>query len=79
MPKTKRDELKRKWAQAKAHLEEAAIDILELQAEFNPTHPDYAELCDYVLQGISICMDGWDSFSLNAWGKLPKHTSDWRA
>lgn len=79
MPKTKRDELKRKWAQAKNHLEEAASDILELQAEFNPTHPEYVELCNAVLTTIFVSMQGWDSFSLNAWGKLPKHTSDWRA
>lgn len=78
MPKTKRDNLKRKWSQAKVHLEEAAIDIMELQAEFNPTHPEYVELADYVLQTIAIAMDGWDSFCLHAWGKLPKHSTDWR-
>jgi hypothetical protein len=79
VPKTKRDELKRRWAQAKNHLEQAAVFILDVQAEFEPVHPEYAELCDYVLTSIYMSMEGWDAFCLNAWGKLPKHTSDWRA
>lgn len=79
MPKTKQMQLKRTWAQAKNHLEQAAVFILQLQEEFKPVHPEYAELCDYVLTSIYMSMEGWDAFSLNAWGKLPKHTSDWRA
>jgi hypothetical protein len=79
VPSTKRMQLKRTWAQAKNHLEQAAVFILALQEEFDPTHPDYVELCEFVLTSIYMTMEGWDAFSLHAWGNLPKHTSDWRA
>jgi len=79
VPKTKRLQLKRQWAQGKEHLEKAAQEILALQEEFKPTHPDYAALAEYTLQALYMTMEGWDAFARNAWGRLPNKTSDWRA
>lgn len=79
MPKTKRMQLKRQWAQGKNDIDKAAQEVLRLKEEFEPTHPEYAQLCDYVLTTLFIASEGWDAFAINAWGRLPKHTLDWMA
>lgn len=79
MPRTKRLQLKRQWAQGKNDLEKAAVEILRLQEVFSDTHPDYAQLAELVLTQIYVAMEGWDAFAMHAWGTLPKHTLDWMA
>ena len=77
MANTRRKALKRRWAQGKNHLEKAAIEMLYLKEVFEPTHPDYARLCEYNLTGIFMVISGWDAFARNAWGTLPNETIDW--
>lgn len=79
MGKHKRKGLKRIWAQGKNDLEKAAQEMLSLQEIFQPTHPQYAELCGLTLTSLFMTMDGWDAFAKNAWGNLPTKTDDWRA
>lgn len=79
MPSTHQKQLKRQWAQGKNNLEKAAYEVMRLKEEFESTHPDYAQLCDYVLASIFMTMQGWDAFAENAWGKLPINTLDWTA
>lgn len=79
MPSTKRMQLKRQWAQGKNDLEKAAIEILRLQEVFAESHPEYAQLAEYVLTTLYVTIEGWDAFAKNAWGNLPKHTLDWMA
>lgn len=79
MPRTKRLQLKRFWAQGKNDLEKAVVEILRLQEIFAPSHPEYAELADHVLISIYVALEGWDAFATHAWGDLPKHTLDWMA
>lgn len=77
MPKTKQLQLKRQWAQGMNDLEKAAMEIARLQEIFNPTHPDYVQLCEASLIGLYVVIEAWGAFAKNAWGKLPKHTTDW--
>ncbi len=79
MPSTKRQQLRRFWAQGKNDLEKAAIEVMRLKDVFEPTHPQYGQLCELVLGQIYIAMDGWDAFALHAWGKVPEHTISWMA
>lgn len=79
MPKTKRLQLKRQWAQGKNHIEKAAKEVLDLQKEFQGTHPEYALLCECVLESLFITIEGWDAFARHAWGKVPDSTEGWRS
>jgi len=72
-------QLKRQWAQGKNDMEKAAQEVLRLQKVFEVAHPEYAQLADYVLTGLFMCMEGWDGFAKHAWGRLPKNTLDWMA
>jgi hypothetical protein len=77
MPSTKRQQLRRYWAQGKNNIERAAADVLRLKQIFEETHSEYAELADYVLVSLYMAIEGWDAFATHAWGKVPKQTIEW--
>jgi hypothetical protein len=78
MPRTKRDNLKRKWAQARYHLWWSVQIVMELQEIFKPQHPIYAKLLEYVSGAIYMAVDGLEAFCKHAWGKVPEDNDSWR-
>jgi len=78
MPQTRRDFMKRTLGQAHNHLESAAEDIITLEQQFRPAHPDLADLLGLMLTGIDTIMGLMDTFADRAWGYHPDNYNVWR-
>lgn len=78
MPRTKRDNIKRMWAQARYHMALSGTLVKQLQEIFVETHPDYAALAEYVQSSLMMSIDGWEAFGRNAWGRIPENLDSWR-
>lgn len=78
MPKTKRDLLKMKTAQALHHLDGALEDIKDLEETFRPQHPKYADYLIAICKPILISQEWLLDFWEKAWGKRPEDYNVWR-
>lgn len=78
MPKTKRDELKRKIAQVYEHLSRGIIYLGELHVIFEPVHPEHAQMLMLLAQALTQVQSNIEVFCIITWGKVPKHFDRWR-
>lgn len=78
MPKTKRDKLKQKLAQAIHHLDAANEDLGEVWTAFDGTHQDYADSLLLIASSVGAAKTMVRSFWEWAWGKVPDETTGYR-
>ncbi len=76
MPKTHRDLIHRKLAQAYININWAATYLLELHNEFMPIHPELGEMLKVVLEGLDIQTDILTMFGKEISGM---ENIDWQA
>ncbi len=78
MPKTRKDKLKQKLAQAIHHLEAANEDLAEVGIAFEAHEGGYADSLALIVTAISSTRTMIRSFWLWAWGKVPDDTTGYR-
>jgi len=78
MPKTHRDLLKKRYGYAVRDIENAQLQCLLLQREFEVAHPDFAELLQATMLGLEVCLSSLQSFARHAWGHIPPTVERWR-
>lgn len=78
MPKTKRDLLKRRLAQAHHDLHKAAENIIPLEQQFRGPHADLANILALALVGLDNLLQLIDVFADRAWGYHPDDYETWR-
>lgn len=71
MPKTKRDYLKRRVAQALRHLDQSYKPIADLEVTFREVHPDLADGLVISAQMIKDAQTMLEQFAYFAWDMPP--------
>jgi len=79
MAKSNQFPRKRKIAQAVLHLNSAAENLIPLEMEFRPVHPELADFLAQTLHGISLMLLLINEFSDRTWGGHPEDYETWRA
>lgn len=78
MPKTKRDKNKRIVAQAVNDLKRGAENILYIEQQFRPVHPDMADFLCLIVNAVVVTHQMIDRFCDVAWGGHPEDYETWR-
>lgn len=78
MPKTKRDYLKRRVAQAHKHLEEVYKPVADLEVTFRDPHPDLADGLVIIAQTVKNAQDLLEAFAWFAWEMPPESIHKFR-
>jgi len=63
--------LKRKVAGARNDIETALSKIVWLYEQFEPVHPEYAQLLEAIAKGLLLNKSLLEDFWRLTWGKLP--------
>jgi len=79
MAKSNQFPRKRKIAQAVLHFNSAAENLIPLEMEFRPVHPEIADILAVTLNGITVLLDCINKFSDATWGGHPEDYETWRA
>ena len=78
MTRTHRDRLKKVLGHALRNVELAEDHILDLERVFKEQHPELAEELVSVLEGLEICLELLNHFSVRAWGYIVPLVERWR-
>lgn len=77
MPKSRKQQLHRKVAQAYHHCEETLKNVVWLHSEFDEAHPEYAVILDLIAQNV-LMTEAWiKDFSMKAWNRWPSDYTQW--
>ena len=71
MARPHRKNQKRKIAQARNDIDRALGKIVILHDEFNPVHPEYAQLLEATAKSLILSKQFLEDFWRLAWGSLP--------
>ena len=71
MARPHRKNQKRKIAQARNDIDRALGKIVILHDEFNPVHPEYAQLLEATAKSLILSKQFLEDFWRLAWGALP--------
>ncbi len=71
MARRHRKDQKRKIAQARNDIDRALGKIVSMYEEFNPVHPEYAQLLEAIAKGLLFEKGLLEDFWRLAWGNLP--------
>jgi len=77
MPKTRRDVLKRRVAQAYNNVDRALANVRDLHDQFDPVHPEYGEFLVVIGQTLTQVHKLLMEFWVHAWGELPDDIETW--
>jgi hypothetical protein len=72
MPKTKRDYLKRRVAQAHRHMEECYKPLADLEVTFRDQHPDLADGLVHSARMVQLAQQLLEEFAAFAWEMPPE-------
>lgn len=78
MPKTYRQMLRRHVAQAHHHITVGAEDVIILEEQFRPVHPEMADYLALIVLGMTQLQEMLGQFSILAWGYKPDDYDAWR-
>lgn len=76
MSRPERQALKRKVAQARNDLNRALAKVVALHEEFEPVHPQHAELLEAIGKGLLFQRELLEQFWVICWGSPP---NDWNS
>lgn len=79
MPKTKRDLLKRKLADAYRSITLAMGSLAELQEIFDGVHEKHSQFLKVAIVTLDFARNALTNFATETWGHAPKDWSSWRA
>lgn len=79
MPKTHRDLIKRKLAQAYININWAGKYLLQLKQEFDPIHPEIGQYLEEALEGLAIETDILTHIAKNITGAEQINWQAWAA
>ena len=79
MPKTTRDNIKRKLAQAYINLNYVGMYLTELETIFRAQHPDLADILDAILPGIITIQEVLKTFAYKSWNDDNPNWQAWAA
>jgi hypothetical protein len=77
-PKTKRDFLKRRLAQAYNHLDLAMQDCLEIGLTMQEHHPELHDAMERFAEMLLYIQEGFARFAIVVWGHAPQDWDAWR-
>jgi len=70
-------EMKRKAAQSVSHLIKCGYAIYDLREIFIPSHPQFAEFFDYVIETLVLLCNQLKKVYTLAWGHFPDDLDTW--
>lgn len=78
MPKTKRDLMKRQVGHVYNNLNLAGGHLQQLIDEFQPVHPELAEVLEAMQGGILVQLEMLNKFVFACWGVIDPPWDSWR-